>query len=163
MTVPPTVESLVAIDVPVPSSAFLSSSETAIFTLPDEWVTAQDSATDQRMATLRELRGDPDRLLVTILVGNTIDSVAIPSITTVLFSEFLPTGSAVAVSTILASVLAHVFGKIVPKSYGLGHATRWALVVARPLTVVDGCSTRSWFSSTSSRAACMRASVEKSE
>ena len=29
-----------------------------------------------------------------------------------------------------------IFGEIVPKSYGLGHAKEWALRVAGPITVV---------------------------
>lgn len=132
-----TVLSVAALIVLIALSAFFSSSETAIFTLSDEWVTAQDSATDRRIETLRELRSDPHRLLVTILLGNNVVNVAIASITTVLLIEFLPTGSAVSVATILASFLVLVFGEILPKSYGLGHAPLWALVVARPLTVVE--------------------------
>lgn len=126
-----------AIVVLVVVSAFFSSSETAIFSLSDRFFAAEESSTDSRMATLRELRSDPHRLLVTILVGNNVVNVAIASITTVLLIEYLPTGTAVSGATVLASVLVLIFGEIVPKSYGLGNASRWALVVAGPLAVVE--------------------------
>lgn len=118
-------------------SAFFSSSESAIFTLSEEWVDEQNAEDDGRVETLRHLRSDPHRLLVTILVGNNVVNVAIASITTVLLTEFLPTGSAVTLATVLASFVVLVFGEIVPKSYGLGHAQSWALRVARPITVVE--------------------------
>lgn len=128
---------LAVVAVLVVLSAFFSSSETAIFTLPEEWIAEQDSAGDRRVETLRELRSDPHRLLVTILVGNNVVNVAIASITTVLLIEYLPTGSAVSVATVLASFVVLIFGEIVPKSYGLGHARRWSLRVVGPLTVVE--------------------------
>jgi len=117
-------------------SALFSSSESAIFTLPDEWVVSQDS-TDQRVSTLQELRSDPHRLLVTILVGNNVVNMAIASITTAILVEMFPAGSAVTLATVIASFVVLVFGEIVPKSYGLGHAGQWALRVAGPISLVE--------------------------
>lgn len=128
---------LTSIVVLVCCSALFSSSESAIFTLPDEWVAAQDPAADRRVATLQELRSDPHRLLVTILVGNNVVNMAIASITTALLVEVFPAGSAVTLATVFASFVVLVFGEIVPKSYGLGHAGQWALRVARPIAVVE--------------------------
>lgn len=118
-------------------SAFFSSSETAIFTLSDEWVAEQGPAEDRRLSVLRDLRSNPHRLLVTILLGNNVVNVAIASITTVLLIEYLPAGSAVTVATVVASFVVLVFGEIVPKSYGLGHAGQWALRVAVPISLVE--------------------------
>jgi Mg2+/Co2+ transporter CorB len=118
-------------------SAFFSSSETAIFTLTDQWLDAQGPSDDRRLSTLRELRRDPHRLLVTILLGNNVVNVAIGSLTTVLAIEYLPTGLAVTAATVIASFTVLVFGEIVPKSYGLGQAPRWALAVAGPVSLVE--------------------------
>jgi Mg2+/Co2+ transporter CorB len=117
-------------------SAFFSSSEIAIFTLSDELLAGRETDTDPRWGVLRGLRDDPHRLLVTILVGNNVVNVAIASITTVVMIEFLPAGSAVTVATVVTSFVVLVFGEIVPKSYGLGHAEEWALRVARPVAIV---------------------------
>lgn len=118
-------------------SAFFSSSEIAIFTLPDDWIEKQALTGEKRAGILANLRSDPHRLLVTILVGNNIVNVAISSIITAVLVIHLPPGWAVAVATLVASFIVLVFGEIVPKSYGLGNATRWALVVARPLRIVE--------------------------
>lgn len=134
---PSVVLSVVAIVVLVGLSAFFSSSETAIFTLPDGWVDDQAAGGDSRAKLLQELGDDPHRLLVTILVGNNVVNVAIASLTTVLVTDYLPAGGGVTVATVLASFLILIFGEIVPKSYGLGHAKQWAPAVARPLQVVE--------------------------
>ena len=117
-------------------SAFFSSSETAIFTVPDDWIAAH--ATESRDArTLADLREDPHRLLVTLLVGNNVVNVAISSIITVLVVQNLPPGPAVVATTAITSVLVLVFGEIVPKSYGLGNAQNWSLTVAPVVSLVE--------------------------
>jgi len=131
------VPSVVAVVGLVALSAFFSSSESAIFSLPEEWIreAAADGSADG--ATLGELRSDPHRLLVTILVGNNVVNMAISSIVTLLVAEAVSPGAAVVVATTAASALILVFGEIVPKSYGLGHARTWSLRVARPLALVE--------------------------
>jgi Mg2+/Co2+ transporter CorB len=62
-------------------SAFFSSSETAIFSLPRAWIEQQARTTDRRARVLKELHDDPHRLLVTLLVGNNIVNIAISSLT----------------------------------------------------------------------------------
>jgi Mg2+/Co2+ transporter CorB len=132
-----TVLGLAAIAALVVLSAFFSSSETAIFTLPEGWFAESGGTDNHRAVVLQALRADPHRLLVTILVGNNVVNVAISSITTVLVLEYLGPGSAVTVATVAASFVVLVFGEIVPKSYGLGHARTWALAVARPLATIE--------------------------
>ena len=119
----------------VVASAFFSSSETAVFTLPEGWSAGVEG--DGRTPVLQDLRDDPHRLLVTILVGNNVVNVAISSIATVLALEYLSAGGAVTAATVLASFVVLVFGEIVPKAYGLGHARAWSLTVARPLATVE--------------------------
>jgi|AntRauTorcE11898_2_1112593.scaffolds.fasta_scaffold12181_2 CBS domain containing-hemolysin-like protein len=124
---------IVAIVGLVALSAFFSSSESAIFTLPEDWAAEGE---DGRAAALHDLEDDPHRLLVTILVGNNVVNMAIASITTALVSGVLPAGRAVTASTVVASFVVLVFGEIVPKSYGLANAREWALTIARPLAAV---------------------------
>lgn len=117
-------------------SAFFSSSETAIFSLPAGSGEGTDPG-DPDAATLARLRADPHRLLVTLLVGNNLVNIAVSSIITVLATQYLPATAAVAVTTVAGSTLILVCGEIVPKAYGLGHARTWALRVARPLAMVE--------------------------
>ncbi|WP_277553251.1 DUF21 domain-containing protein [Halobaculum limi] len=130
------VPSLLAVAVLLAMSAFFSSSESAIFSLPDEW-TQTATEDDPNGSTLQRLREDPHRLLVTLLVGNNLVNIAITSIVTLLVARFVPPGFTVVIATITVSVLVLVFGEIVPKSYGLGHAESWSLRVARPISYVE--------------------------
>lgn len=118
-------------------SAFFSSSESAIFSLSDEWVRMAASDGKPETRALQQLRSDPHRLLVTILVGNNLVNIAITSIVTMVVARFVPPGVAVVLATLGVSVLILVFGEIVPKSYGLGHAESWSVRVARPVTYVE--------------------------
>jgi CBS domain containing-hemolysin-like protein len=113
-------------------SAFFSSTEIAVFSLPSERV-----GDGTRAEALARLRSDPHRLLVTILVGNNVVNVAVSSIVTLLVARRLSGGTAAVVATAAASVLILVLGEIIPKSYGLGNSESWALRAARPMTVVS--------------------------
>lgn len=118
-------------------SAFFSSSETAIFSLPQAWVDQQATTADRRAHVLQQLRDDPHRLLVTLLVGNNVVNVAISSNVTVLVAEYLPAGPAVVVTTVFTSFLLLIFGEIVPKSFGLANAEYWSLTVAVPIRMIE--------------------------
>ncbi len=117
-------------------SAFFSSSETAIFSLPTDHDTVPGEG-DSREQSLTSLREDPHRLLVTLLVGNNVVNVAISSIITVLVARSLPPGPAVLAATVVTSTLVLVFGEIVPKAYGLGNAPEWSLTVAPVIALVE--------------------------
>ncbi len=118
-------------------SAFFSSSEIAVFSLQPSWIEEQASSGERRERVLGELRSDPHRLLVTLLVGNNVMNIAIGSILTVLLVEVFSPGPAVMVATLVSSFIVLVFGEIVPKSFGLGNAERWATAVAVPIWVAQ--------------------------
>lgn len=130
------VPSLAAIVVLVACSAFFSSSESAVFSLPEGWIDETATGGSPDAVALGRLREDPHRLLVTLLVGNNLVNVAISSVVTLLVAEFVPSGLAVLVATATASAVILVFGEIVPKSYGLANAETWSLRVARPIAAV---------------------------
>ena len=118
-------------------SAFFSSTEIAIFSLPPEWIDEQASTGDPGAVTLQELRSNPHRLLVTVLVGNNVVNIAISSILTVLVTTVAPAGIAVVVTTIVASLIILVFGEIVPKAFGLGNAESWSLTAAPAVSFLE--------------------------
>ncbi|MDZ7687395.1 MAG: hemolysin family protein [Halobacteriales archaeon] len=118
-------------------SAFFSSSETAIFTLEKHKLETLVGSGDRRAETLRRLKSNPHRLLVTVLVGNNVANIAAASLATAVLVSFLPPGEAVAVSTVFTSVFVLTFGEIAPKSYAVGHTESWSLRVSRPLAVAQ--------------------------
>ncbi|MFW6317472.1 MAG: CNNM domain-containing protein, partial [Halorubrum sp.] len=124
---------ILAIVVLVGLSAFFSSSEIAMFSLPQHRV---DSLVDEEVRgakTIREMKDNPHRLLVTILVGNNIVNVAMTSIATALFGFFLSSGQAVLATTFGITTLVLIFGESAPKSYAVENTESWALKIARPL------------------------------
>jgi putative hemolysin len=114
-------------------SAFFSSSEIAMFSLPSHRVEALVEDGLPGSHTLKRLKADPHRLLVTILVGNNLVNIAMSSIATGLFAMYLTQGQAVAVATFGITALVLLFGESAPKSYAVENSESWALTIARPL------------------------------
>lgn len=118
-------------------SAFFSSAEIAVFSLPQSWHDSPVAAAHKNAARLKELLDNPHRLLVTVLVGNNLVNIAIASIISVVLIAYLPPSLVVVVSTMVTSVIVLMFGEIIPKSYGLANAERWALLVAPVIRVIE--------------------------
>lgn len=117
-------------------SAFFSSSEIAMFSLASHRIEAL--AQEQRSGkTLQQLKTDPHRLLVTILVGNNLVNIAMSSIATGLLGFYLSGGAAVAVATFGITALVLLFGESSPKSYAIENTESWALRVAEPLKLAE--------------------------
>ena len=119
-------------------SGFFSSSEIAMFSLPPHRVDALVSDNVPNAETLKQLKDDPHRLLVTILVGNNIVNIAMSSIATgLLATYFLSQGQAVLASTFGITALVLLFGESAPKSYAVENTESWALRIAKPLRFAE--------------------------
>jgi CBS domain containing-hemolysin-like protein len=114
-------------------SAFFSSSEIAMFSLERHRIESLAKEDEASAVTLRKLRENPHRLLVTILVGNNVVNIAMTSIATALFAIYVSGGAAVFLTTVVISVLVLLFGESAPKSYAVENTEKWALRIARPL------------------------------
>jgi CBS domain containing-hemolysin-like protein len=128
-----TIGGSVAILVLIALSAFFSSSEIAMFSLARHRVESlvDDGVPGARI--VQELKADPHRLLITILVGNNIVNIAMSSIATGLFAIYLSQGQAVLAATFGITTLVLLFGESAPKSYAVENTESWALRIARPL------------------------------
>jgi len=136
VAVPKTVFSAVgvlSILVLVGLSAFFSSSEIAMFSLPAHRLESLVEEGQRGARTLRDLKADPHRLLVTILVGNNLVNIAMSSIATGLLALYMTQGQAVAVATFGITALVLLLGESAPKSYAVENTESWALRIARPL------------------------------
>jgi putative hemolysin len=117
-------------------SAIFSSSEVALFSLAPHRVEelAQERAASQ---TLQQLKENPHRLLMTILVGNNLVKIAMASLTTGLLSVYVSDGVAVVVVTVVITSTILLFAEIAPRAYAIAHPESWSLRVARPLRFVE--------------------------
>ena len=118
-------------------SGFFSSSEIAMFSLANHRIESLAEEERTGAVTLKELRDDPHRLLITILVGNNIVNIAMSSIATGLFAVFLTQGQAVFAATFGITALVLLFGESAPKSYAVENTESWALRVAGPLKLAE--------------------------
>ena len=118
-------------------SAFFSSSEIAMFSLASHRLEKLVEDDEPGAGTVRDLKADPHRLLVTILVGNNLVNIAMTSIATGLLALYFSQGVAVAVSTFGITALVLLFGESAPKSYAVEHTESWALTIARPLKFAE--------------------------
>jgi putative hemolysin len=119
-------------------SAFFSSSEIAMFSLAEHRLDSLVEDEVSGASTLEQLKADPHRLLVTILVGNNIMNIAMSSIATGLLALYLTNqGLAVAIATLGVTALVLLFGESAPKSYAVENAESWALRIARPLKLAE--------------------------
>lgn len=114
-------------------SAFFSSSEIAMFALARHRLDALVDEGTPGAKTVEELKQNPHRLLVTILVGNNLVNIAMSSIATGLLALYVTRAEAVAIATIVITALVLLFGESAPKSYAVENADTWALRIARPL------------------------------
>jgi CBS domain containing-hemolysin-like protein len=128
-----TIAGTAAILVLIGLSAFFSSSEIAMFSLARHRVESLVEDGVPGADTVWELKEDPHRLLVTILVGNNIVNIAMSSIATGLFAIYLSQGQAVLAATLGITTLVLLFGESAPKSYAVENTESWSLRIARPL------------------------------
>jgi CBS domain containing-hemolysin-like protein len=119
-------------------SAFFSSSEIAMFSLAPHRVEALLDDGESGAETLKALKADPHRLLVTILVGNNLVNIAMSSIATgLLVALGLNQGEAVAFATFGITALVLLFGESAPKSYAVENTESWALRISKPLKFAE--------------------------
>ncbi len=118
-------------------SAFFSSSEIAMFSLAKHRLETMAEEGRPGAETVRELKANPHRLLVTILVGNNLVNIAMSSIATGLFALYLTQGQAVAAATFGITALVLLFGESAPKSYAVENTESWALSISKPLKVSE--------------------------
>ena len=114
-------------------SGFFSSSEIAMFALPPHRVDSLVADNLPNSETLKELKDDPHRLLVTILVGNNIVNIAMSSFATGLLTLYFSQSVAVFIATFGITSLVLLFGESAPKSYAVENTESWALRIAKPL------------------------------
>jgi putative hemolysin len=115
-------------------SAFFSGSETALTTL--SIVRVETLANNGRIGarSLRRLKSNTNRMLITILIGNNLVNIGASAMATVIATEkFGHLGPALAVGALTLFIL--VFGEITPKTFAARYAVSIGLMVAPPLLV----------------------------
>ncbi|MCK8826983.1 hemolysin family protein [Natroniella acetigena] len=115
-------------------SAFFSGAETALMSVNKVEIRHLRQEGDSQAKIVDELLNRPDKLLITILIGNNLVNIAASSIATALATEaFGDKGVGIAIGAVTLFVL--IFGEITPKSFANKEATLFSMKVARYIQV----------------------------
>lgn len=117
-------------------SAIFSGSETAIFSLSDARILSLKKQRLRGADTLYKLRKRPNRLLITILIGNNIVNISASAIATYITTKMF--GSiGIGIATGVLTLIILVFGEIIPKSFAYTKAVKISLLTAFPIYVLS--------------------------
>jgi putative hemolysin len=110
-------------------SGFFSSAEIAFFSLSDIEMKMLSTGKGKNLKKVLKLKKKPQKLLITILVGNNIVNILSASIATVIAIEWF--GSfGVGIATGVITLLILVFGEIAPKSFAQENNQKIVLLAA---------------------------------
>jgi Mg2+/Co2+ transporter CorB len=118
-------------------SAFFSGSETAITAASRARIYALSAQGDHRAARVEKLHGQMERVIATILLGNTFVNNFAASITAVIFATYFgSTGGMVVAASICITAVIFIFSEVLPKTYAVNNADRAAIALAPVLSLV---------------------------
>jgi len=112
------------------SSALISGSEVAFFSLEKKLLFNLSTSTDKKENRIYKLLLKPKRLLATILIMNNIINIAIVSLTTIFVWHIFQTKDTpafvVSIVTVISTFLIVFFGELLPKVYANQSALKFA-------------------------------------
>ncbi|HAE38872.1 MAG TPA: hemolysin [Candidatus Riflebacteria bacterium] len=128
-------------------SAFFSSAETAFFALSPLRLKKLEDEGDTRASEILKVLADKQKMLITLLMGNTLVNVAATAIATSFFIAYLPetrlkellvVGPTVSViiAALTMTVVIFVFGEIAPKTIAIFGAYGYSRVIVKPLRLI---------------------------
>ncbi len=123
-------------------SAFFSGSEVALFSLDRKYLETGLNKSGIVYRYLTNLINFPRRLLVTILIGNTLVNVAVSIVAVSLaidFSNYFTVSLDIVLSIqiILITILILLFGELFPKVFASKNPFKFAKIIAIPLNVCN--------------------------
>ena len=118
-------------------SGFFSGSETALTAVSRGRMHQLEKDGSKSARDVNYLVGDRERVIGAILLGNTFLNILASSFATwVLESQFGE--RAVAIATIVMTVLILMFAEVLPKTLAIARTDRFALAVAQPMRLIVG-------------------------
>jgi len=125
----------VAIVVLLAMSGFFSGSETAVTATSRGRMHALAQEGDKRAGAVNRLIENQERFLGAILLGNNLVNVLASALATSLFLKLFGQAG-VAYATLVMTALVVIFAEVMPKTYAIGNADRYALTAAPVLAVL---------------------------
>jgi len=120
------------------ASAFFSGSEVALFSLDKRKTESQFTGHFLKLKYINSLLEQPRRLLVTILIGNTVANVAASIVTVTLAIEIAPLIGysreiVITIQIIILTTLILIFGELLPKVFASKNPVSFTSITVIPL------------------------------
>jgi Mg2+/Co2+ transporter CorB len=116
-------------------TAFFSAAETALTATSRSLMYQLEQEGDKRAARVNRLLARRERLISTVLLGNTLINILASALaTSAMIDAFGERG--IAYATVIMTVLVLIYGEILPKTFALMHTTATALRFAGIMTVL---------------------------
>ncbi|SET03511.1 HlyC/CorC family transporter [Oceanicella actignis] len=116
-------------------SAFFSGSETALTAANRAKLHAMAEKGSRGAALALRLRGEPERLIGAILLGNNLVNILSAALATSLFTALFGEGG-VALATLVMTLLVLIFAEVAPKTYAITEPEAAAERVSRPIALL---------------------------
>lgn len=114
-------------------SFFLSGSETALTAVNRMKVYLRAEQGDVKAQNLQKLIAKPDRMITTILIGNNISNIMLPTLVTMIAID---RGWEVGLATAILTLILIIFGEVLPKTIAATFADKIAYIVAPVIRVL---------------------------
>lgn len=117
-------------------SAFFSSSETAITSIPIAKIHQLKEEDEESAEILKNMKRKTNDIIASILIGNNIVNTAATAVLTELIVERFVSKNSTLIATIIMTLLILVIGEITPKSFATQNPVKVAVKVAKPLELL---------------------------
>jgi Mg2+/Co2+ transporter CorB len=118
-------------------SAFFSGSETAITAASRARIYALSAQGDRRAARVEKLHGQMERVIATILLGNTFVNNFAASITAVIFATYFgSSGGMLVAASVCITAIIFIFSEVLPKTYAVNNPERVSIAMAPVLSAI---------------------------
>ncbi len=117
-------------------SALFSGIETALMSLNMIKVNSLVKQKKKGSEALHRIKQNPNKLIITILIGNNLVNIGAASLATVVFTGLFGS-SGIGIATGVMTFLILVFGEITPKTFASQNSERISLIIARPIELLS--------------------------
>ena len=127
---------IISISILIGLSAFFSGVEVALVSISRIKIKQFLNEHKKGSKSLARLHANPERMIITVLIGNNLANIGAAALTTELFIVILGSiGVGIATGVMTAIIL--IFGEITPKAYCKANADRISLRIARTIEILS--------------------------
>lgn len=117
-------------------SAFFSGSEVALLSISNIKVKTYLKEGKRGAKALSRLKENPRRMIITILIGSNVATIAAASMAALMVTEKFGS-SGLGIATGVMTLIILIFGEITPKTFAITYAGRISLAISNPLLVMS--------------------------